>query len=98
MDVLMLDCHAVTRELWDYLEGEIEHERAESIRGHLALCELCMPYVQFHRAYLDVAAASPARSPEAVGQLRSRVLAALADIGGRMVDGDPSDGGEPSDG
>lgn len=82
MEVLMLDCQAVTRELWDYLEGELGDDRAGAIRGHLALCGLCMPYVEFHRAYLDLAAASASRSPEAVAQLRRRVLAALADAAG----------------
>ena len=82
MEVLMLDCQAVTRELWDYLEGELEDDRSEAIRDHLALCGLCMPYVDFHRAYLDLAAANRTRTPEAVANLRRRVLAALADAAG----------------
>ena len=82
MEVMVLDCQAVTRQLWDYLEGELDDSRAEDIRGHLALCELCMPYVEFHRAYLDLAAHSPARTPDAVASMRRRVLAALGDAAG----------------
>lgn len=82
MEVLMLDCHAVTRELWDYLDGELADERSEAIRGHLALCGLCMPYVDFHRAYLEAASLRSEREPGAAETLRSRVLAAIADGGG----------------
>jgi hypothetical protein len=82
MDVLVLDCQTVTRELWDYLEGELGDQRSEAIRAHLGLCELCEPYVSFHQAYLDIAAASATRSPEAIGQLRRRVLMTLAAAAG----------------
>jgi anti-sigma factor RsiW len=32
----MLDCDAVMRQLWDYLDGELTAEREQAIRAHLA--------------------------------------------------------------
>ncbi len=72
----MLDCNAVIRQLWDYLDAELTPERMEQIRAHLAVCQRCFPQYQFERSFLDVLASTRSDHP-AIGQLRDRVLAAL---------------------
>lgn len=47
----MLDCDAVMRQLWDYLDGELTPARTEAIREHLALCARCFPQLEFERAF-----------------------------------------------
>lgn len=72
----MLDCDAVMRQLWDYLDGELSPEREEAIRAHLAMCQRCYPQYDFERGFLTSLAASRREHsrPQAV---KARVLAAL---------------------
>jgi anti-sigma factor (TIGR02949 family) len=76
----MLDCDAVMRQLWDYLDGELTPERMEQIGAHLAVCQRCFPQYQFERSFLDVLASAKQDHP-ALDQLRRRVRAALEDEG-----------------
>lgn len=76
----MLDCDAVMRQLWDYLDAELTPERMEQIGAHLAVCQRCFPQYQFERSFLDVLASARADHP-AIGQLRLRVMAALKEEG-----------------
>jgi len=76
----MLDCDAVMRQLWDYLDAELTPERMEQIGAHLAICQRCFPQYQFERSFLDVLAAARADHP-AIEQLRDRVMAALKEEG-----------------
>ncbi|TFG45744.1 MAG: hypothetical protein E4H41_04265 [Gemmatimonadales bacterium] len=76
----MLDCDAVMRQLWDYLDGELTPERMKQIGAHLAVCQRCYPQYQFERRFLDVLAAARNDHP-ALDQLRLRVMAALKDEG-----------------
>lgn len=72
----MLDCDAVMRQLWDYLDGELTPQRMEAIRAHLELCRRCHPQYEFEKAFLaTVARASREHSNE--GRLRDQVIAAL---------------------
>ena len=48
----MLDCDAVMRQLWDYLDGELTEERMAAIREHVALCARCYPQLEFERTFL----------------------------------------------
>jgi anti-sigma factor (TIGR02949 family) len=72
----MLDCDAVMRQLWDYLDAELTPERMEQIGAHLAICKRCYPQYQFERSFLDVLASARKDHP-ALDQLRRRVMAAL---------------------
>ena len=54
----MLDCDAVMRQLWDYLDGELTPERTESIRQHVEICSRCKPQTEFEQAFLDAIARS----------------------------------------
>jgi anti-sigma factor (TIGR02949 family) len=72
----MLDCDAVMRQLWDYLDGELSPEREESIHAHLAVCQRCYPQYDFERAFLKALAASR-REHSRPQDVKARVLAAL---------------------
>ncbi|MEP6549664.1 MAG: zf-HC2 domain-containing protein [Gemmatimonadales bacterium] len=72
----MLDCDAVMRLLWDYLDGELTADREAAVRAHLSACKRCYPQYNFELAFTKALVTSRREhsSPEA---LRSRVLAAL---------------------
>ena len=72
----MLDCDAVMRQLWDYLDGELTPDREDAVRAHLAVCKRCYPQYDFQRAFLDALESSRRQHPpERV--FRERVLSAL---------------------
>ena len=71
-----LDCNAVMRQLWDFLDEELTSERMYAIREHLALCRPCQSHMDFERAFLD-ALAEARRAERAPSTLRTRVLEAL---------------------
>jgi anti-sigma factor (TIGR02949 family) len=72
----MLDCDAVMRQLWDYLDGELTPERMEAIREHLAMCGRCQPHAQFERTFLS-ALARTRREHSNPAEIATRVRAAL---------------------
>lgn len=72
----MLDCDAVMRQLWDYLDGELTPERAEAIHAHLAMCKRCYPQYEFEKAFCD-AVAHAQREHSNPSRLRDRVMEAL---------------------
>ena len=49
----MLDCQAVMRQLWDFLDNELTPDRVEAIEMHLKMCSRCYPQFQFERTFLD---------------------------------------------
>ena len=72
----MLDCAAVMKQLWDYLDGELSPERMAAIEAHVKMCGRCSPQVEFERAFLKALAA--ARGEESNAEtLRDRVVAQL---------------------
>lgn len=72
----MLDCDAVMRQLWDYLDGEVTAEREAAIRAHLEVCQRCHPQYQFELAFQQALTATR-RSHSRPESLRRNVLAAL---------------------
>lgn len=67
-----VDCGNVIRALWDWLDGEMEPERLEAIRAHLAICRGCERHVVFARSFLDHVREAP-RPDGDVDALRQRV-------------------------
>ena len=85
----ILDCEAVMRQLWAYLDDELTPARMGAIHEHLALCQPCQSHIDFEHAFL--AALSEAQRAEPVSSaLRVRVMEALRREG--FVE---SDGAEP---
>ena len=76
MKTEMLDCDAVMRQLWDYLDGELSPGREAAIRAHLEVCKRCYPQYNFERAFTKALAASRREHPRP-DAINSRVLAAL---------------------
>lgn len=76
----MLDCEAVMRQLWDYLDAELTPERTIQIEAHLAMCKRCYPQYEYERAFLNaLAARRPTHSnPD---RLRTNLMVLLRDRG-----------------
>ena len=72
----MLDCDAVMRQLWDYVDGELTADREEAVRAHLHVCNRCHPHHDFEKAFLD-ALSSSRREYSRPESIKARVLAAL---------------------
>jgi anti-sigma factor (TIGR02949 family) len=73
----MLDCDAVMRQLWDFLDGELTAAREAAIREHLAVCARCFPQMEFERAFLDTLARAR-REHSSLDRVRAHVMAALS--------------------
>ena len=71
-----LDCLAVVRRLWDYLDGRLPTDEAAAIDAHLAGCGECPPHFAFERAFLAAVSAARPHDPD-VTRLRARVLERL---------------------
>lgn len=76
MNSEMLDCDAVMRQLWDYLDRELTPEREAAVRAHLSVCKRCFPQHDFERAFLDALRASR-REHSRPDEIKTRVLTAL---------------------
>ena len=76
----MIDCDAVMRELWDFLDGELPAERLSLIEAHVKLCDRCGPHLRFERAFRSALhrAREHSGASEALG---ARVRARLATMG-----------------
>jgi anti-sigma factor (TIGR02949 family) len=71
-----LDCLTVVKELWDYLDGELDAARFEAIRDHLRACTGCHSHVEFARTFVDRVATVPVDELQ-LTVLRERVLTAM---------------------
>ena len=72
----MLDCDAVMRQLWDYLDGELTPDREEAVRAHLVVCNRCHPQHDFEQSFLRALSASR-REHSRPDAIKARVLATL---------------------
>jgi anti-sigma factor RsiW len=79
-DTEPLDCLTVVRELWDYLDGEVDPARWDAIQAHLATCTGCAGHVAFARSFLRHSAESLV-DPAFLAATRARVTAALSEQG-----------------
>lgn len=75
-----LDCAAVVRALWEYLDGRASTELVGGIEEHLERCEGCRAHFAFEeRLVKNIAALRTQHSDPA--RLREAVLKALRDAG-----------------
>lgn len=72
----MIDCDAVMRQLWDFLDGELPPERLAMIEDHVRLCGRCRPHADFERAFKTALRAAH-RNEEASATLGRRVRDSL---------------------
>lgn len=72
-----VDCEAVVRALWDYLDGELPEARLAEIGAHLRECLRCRTHAEFEaRLLAEIAAVRT--DPADPAALERRVRAALA--------------------
>ena len=71
-----LDCEAVVRELWDWLDDELPADRWTAIQDHLASCTGCSEHVAFARTFLTKVTTPPSSEPD-VQALKYRVRMAI---------------------
>ena len=72
-----LDCEAVVRRLWAYLDGALDDAELRAVDAHLAACVHCPPHFAFERAFLSAIAAARVDHDDREA-LRARVIDALA--------------------
>jgi anti-sigma factor (TIGR02949 family) len=77
-DLPTLDCEEVVREIWDWLDHELDQARWAAIEAHLAGCTGCSEHVAFARGFLHRVHASPAPTNDAA--LKARIRSALAAV------------------
>ncbi|HEY5546318.1 MAG TPA: zf-HC2 domain-containing protein, partial [Gemmatimonadaceae bacterium] len=75
-----IDCQTAVRQLWDYLDEELDDKRMVEVRQHLATCKHCLPHAEFGRKFIQALSRARERHvmPSAV---RSQVIAALGAAG-----------------
>lgn len=79
-EVREIDCTSAVRQLWDYLDGELDDKRMREVEHHLHSCQSCLPHADFGRRFLEALRAVRERHvmPPAV---RAQVVAALVSEG-----------------
>lgn len=75
-----INCRDAVRQLWDYLDGELDDARMAEVQHHLDVCAKCLPHAEFGHRFL--AALRSARKRHAMPPaVKAQVMAALADAG-----------------
>lgn len=79
-EIRTIDCTDAVRQLWDYLDAELDDQRMVEVRQHLLTCKSCLPHAEFGRRFIQAVSRARERHvmPPAV---RGQVLAALASAG-----------------
>ena len=75
-----LDCAAVVRALWEYLDGRASPELIGDIDEHLARCEGCRAHFEFEERLVETIAGLRRQHSDPV-RLRQQVLAVLRAAG-----------------
>lgn len=75
-DVREVSCQEAVERVYEYLDGELEEERAEEIRCHVEQCKRCYPMYNWEQMFLDFIGDRAGR-PEENPELRSKVEALL---------------------
>lgn len=75
-----IDCQSAVRQLWDYLDGELDDQRMVEVRHHLLTCKKCLPHAEFGRRFIQALSRARERHvmPPAV---RKQVMSALTEAG-----------------
>jgi anti-sigma factor (TIGR02949 family) len=79
-NVREIDCQTAVRQLWDYLDAELDDQRMSEVERHLETCSHCLPHAEFGRRFLEALGRVRDRHvmPPAA---RSQVLATLSAAG-----------------
>jgi len=75
-----VDCGHVIRNIWDWLDGELDQGQLLAIREHLAVCVGCRGHMDFAQSFLAHVHEPPREAAE-VAVLRTRIRTALRSAG-----------------
>ena len=79
-EISSIDCRTAVRQLWDYLDDELDDQRMVEVQQHLLTCRSCLPHAEFGRRFMQ--ALSRARERHLMPQaVRSQVLTSLSEAG-----------------
>ena len=79
-EIRAIDCQTAVRQLWDYLDEELDDRRMAEVRQHLESCSHCLPHAEFGTRFIQ--ALSSARDRHAMPpEVRSQVMSALNGAG-----------------
>jgi anti-sigma factor (TIGR02949 family) len=79
-NVRAIDCQTAVRQLWDYLDEELDDQRMGEVKRHLDSCNHCLPHAEFGRRFME--ALGRARERHAMPpEVRSQVMASLSAAG-----------------
>lgn len=79
-DIRDIDCLSAVRQLWDYLDEELDDARVAEVRQHLRKCESCLPHHDFAAQFLR--ALHAVREQHLMPQdAKARVMSRLAEAG-----------------
>ncbi len=79
-EIRAIDCRTAVRQLWDYLDQELNDELMVEVRQHLGICKDCLAHAEFDQRFLE--ALGQARERHLIPPaLRTQVVAALTAAG-----------------
>ena len=79
-EIREIDCQSAVRQLWDYLDEELDDQRMIEVRQHLLTCRKCLPHAEFGRRFIQ--ALSRARERHVIPPaVRNQVMSALSQAG-----------------
>ncbi|MFW6193352.1 MAG: zf-HC2 domain-containing protein [Gemmatimonadota bacterium] len=80
-DVEDVSCEEAARQVYEYLDGELEEEDAEAIRCHVEQCRRCYPMYNWEQIFLETLR-ERAERPESSDELRRKVARILDEEAG----------------
>lgn len=75
-DVEAISCSEAAEKVYEYLDGELDSERAREVRCHVEQCRRCYPMYNWEQMFLDFVRENADRA-EANPELREKVEALL---------------------
>lgn len=74
-----IGCEDALDKIYEYLDGELDSDWGERVRGHVEICRECYPHFNFERVFLDHVRGR-AIEPERRERLARRVREVLAEL------------------
>jgi len=79
-EIHAIDCQTAVRQLWDYLDEELDDRRMSEVRQHLESCSHCLPHAEFGTRFIQALSSARERH-EMPPDVRPQVMAALNEAG-----------------
>jgi anti-sigma factor (TIGR02949 family) len=79
-NVRAIDCQTAVRQLWDYLDAELDDQRMTEVKQHLDTCRHCLEHAEFDHSVIQTLRRFRDRHP-VPSAVRSQVMAVLSAAG-----------------